>query len=364
MKNKKNNNFIKKFKTNKKTNSILNINNSVLKVITFFTAVFLIISSYAWFSTSLNVQIKFFDLVVSSDSGLFISIDGINFSEAVEVSVDSIIRELGAVYPNHTNQWSIGGMWPVSTNGIRNSNSDKFDVFVGEIKRPKGRVQPGEIRYLNSSRFIEDRPSTANVYVAFDIFLKNVSGSPYPDNLYFNEDTYIDFDGEVEDETKDSMSGIMNSLRMGMVKIGSVSSTAEVPTIQNIRCNNNCEMVIYEPNKTNHSQVSIDNAAELGITLVDGVNIPTYGVINQGTKLDHLSGHAGIPLNTNNFALQRTITMDDFYTPIFSIPNGITKLRVYVWIEGQDIDSLETHSVGAPIFISIGLEKDLAGYDE
>lgn len=355
---------LKKSSVTTKAKTGIKINGTLLKVITFLTAIFLIISSYAWFSTSLNVQIKFFDLVVSSDSGLFISIDGVNFSESIEVSVDSVIRDLVRLYPNHTNQWSVGGMWPVSSNGIRNSNSDRFDIFIGEIKRPKGRIQEGEIRYLNTNRYVEDRASLSNVYVAFDIFLKNVSGSPYSDNLYFNDDTYIDFDGEVSDETKESMSGIMNSLRMGLIKIGSVSLNADVNTIQNIRCNNNCEMTIFEPNKTSHSELSIENASDLGINLVDGVYTPTYAVINPGTRLEHMNGHAGIPLNTNNFALQRTISEADFNSPIFSIPNGITKLRVYVWIEGQDVDSLETHSVGAPIFIAIGLEKDLAGYEE
>ncbi len=359
-----NNSKKNKHKSNKKIINRIQANNSMLKVITFLTAVFLLISSYAWFSTSLNVQIKFFDLVVSSDSGLFISIDGVNFSEAIEVSVDNIVQDLGRLYPNHVNQWALGGMWPVSSNGIRNSNADKFDIFVGEIRRPKGRLKETEVSHLNTSRFIEERPSAANIFVAFDIFLKNVSGSPYPDNLYFNDDTEIDFDGEIDDETKESMSGIMNSLRMGIVKIDSVSLEADVRTIQNIRCNNNCESVIFEPNRVTHSETSIENAEEMGITLINGVYVPTYAVFNGGAKLEHMSGHGGIPLNTNHFTLQRTISEDDFHRPIFTIPNGITKLRVYVWIEGQDVDSLETHSVGAPIFIALGLEKDLAGYEE
>ncbi len=342
----------------------LKINTTLLKVLMFLTAIFLIISSYAWFSTSLNVRIKFFDLVVSTDTGLFISLDGVNFSENIEVSVDSIIRDLRAVYPNHTNQWAVGGLWPVSSLGIRNSNSDRFDMFIGEIYRPIGREKDDEIKYLNTNRYNEIGPSASNVYVAFDIFLKNVSGSPYNDNLYFTDDTYIDFDGEVHEETQEKMSGIMNSLRMGIVKIGSVSLNAEVNTIQNIRCNNNCQAIIYEPNKTRHSDISIENAAKLGIDLVDGVYSPTYAVINPGKKLEHFSGHGGRPLDTDHFALQRTIAFEEFDNPIFDIPNGITKLRVYVWIEGQDIDSLETHSIGAPIFIAIGLEKDLAGYEE
>ena len=53
----------------------------------------------------------------------------------------------------------------------------------------------------------------------------------------------------------------------------------------------------------------------------------------------------------------------NFSNPIFQIPNGITKARVYVWIEGQDIDALEVHSEGAPVALNLDLEKDLAGYE-
>ena len=37
--------------------------------------------------------------------------------------------------------------------------------------------------------------------------------------------------------------------------------------------------------------------------------------------------------------------------------------HVYLWIEGQDIDALEVHSEGAPIYLNLDLEKDLAGYE-
>ena len=68
-----------------------------------------------------------------------------------------------------------------------------------------------------------------------------------------------------------------------------------------------------------------------------------------------------MPLDTEHFALQSSIT--SFTNPIFEIPNGVTKMRVYVWIEGQDVDSLETSSKGAAISIALNLIKDLAGYN-
>ena len=68
-------------------------------------------------------------------------------------------------------------------------------------------------------------------------------------------------------------------------------------------------------------------------------------------------------LDTEHFALQNTIFESDFSRPIFQIPNGITKARVYIWIEGQDVDALEVHSEGAPVALNLDLEKDLAGYE-
>lgn len=360
-------------KNNKKGRNIgkkNKINSKLLMIIAFFTGVLLIISSYAWLSASLDVKIKFFDLVVSSDNGLFISLDGVDYSDSVEISVNSVITDLKSTYSNHTNQWATGGLWPVSSNGIRNSNSNKFAIYVGEVSHYKGRNKSSK-KFLNTKLITEDKSNASNVYIAFDLFLKNVSGSPNSDNLYLDEDTFIDFDEErfldyddaTPDEVMNSLSGVMNSMRFGFVKIDSVSSKTNINTIQNLTCNNRCEMVIYEPNNNLHSDVSISRAKEYGINLVDGKYTPTYAVVNEGEYLEHTNGQdgSGIELDAAHFALQHTITAFD--KPIFTIPNGVTKLRAYVWIEGQDIDSLETNSKGAAVYIAINFEKDLAGYE-
>lgn len=337
------------------------INLKLLLPVIFVTTVLLISASFAWFSVSLDVKVKFLDLVVSSDSGLFISLDAVNYSDSVEISIDSVIRDLKALYPNHTNQWAAGGLWPVSSNGIRNSNMDKFDIYVGEVGRYKEKNIRGK-RFLGTMLAREDRANAANVYIAFDLFLKNVSGSPYSDNLYL-EDTYIEYEEGTPDDVMEDMDGIINSMRFGFIKIGSTSSKTPPKIVQNLTCNNKCDGIIYEPNSISHSNGSIIAAAEHGITLVDETYSPTYAIINEGEFLNHVNGHegTGIELDTDHFKLQKTIT--DFENPIYSIPNGVTKIRTYIWIEGQDVDSLETNSKGSAIYISIGFVKDLAGYE-
>lgn len=356
------NNKARKKRRKKKKNGTLieKINSKQTLIVAFFSGVLLIVSTYAWLSQSLNVQVKFFDLSVATDNGLFISLDGIEYSDSVQISLDSVINDLKATYPNHTNQWATGGLWPVSSNGIRNADRDKFDVFLGEMSRLRNKKT--NRRFLNTRIINEDEPSPLNAYIGFDIFLKNVSGSPKSDNLYLDE-TSIDFSEGTEEEVMTSMTNIMNSMRFGIVRIGSVPSKTDVKTIQNLKCNNNCDVVIYEPRSTFHSVDSIDKLKEYGINITDGIYSPTYGVINEGNYLEHMNGQegSGLPLDTEHFALQHAIT--SFERPIFQVPNGVTKLRVYVWIEGQDVDSLETYSKGAAIDIAINFSKDLAGYE-
>ena len=45
------------------------------------------------------------------------------------------------------------------------------------------------------------------------------------------------------------------------------------------------------------------------------------------------------------------------------MPNAVTKARVYIWLEGQDLDSLESYSKGTDLDVIINFVKDLAGYN-
>ena len=51
------------------------------------------------------------------------------------------------------------------------------------------------------------------------------------------------------------------------------------------------------------------------------------------------------------------------YKQVFNLKAGVTKIRVYMWIEGQDVDSLETVSSGLNLAVVINFFKDIAGYE-
>ena len=104
-------------------------NFNLMLLLTFFIGVLLIFSAYAWFYAALDVQVKFVNLVVSKKNGLFISLDGIDFGSTVQISEDTLIQNLKNTYPNNTSQWAKGGLYPISTKGLENSNSSILDFY-------------------------------------------------------------------------------------------------------------------------------------------------------------------------------------------------------------------------------------------
>lgn len=351
----------RKNKKKKSTNKSININKiekiqkknfNLMLLVTFFLGVLLIFSAYAWFNASLDVKVKFINLTVSKKSGLYISLDGIDFSSSVQISKKVLLDELSNRYPKHTSQWANGGLYPVSSKGIPNSNTDIFEIYFASNFEVDYETNKS---YLTTKKSIETVASDKKNYIAFDIFLKNITGSPVSDNLYIDEGTNIIVDSE---ETPQIL-GLINSSRFGFVKVGSVSRNSTVTEIQNIECNNNCEMVIYEPNSTRHTDLSIQRAKKYNVNLVNGEYYPTLAITGEMNFFeinDTIKGKV-----SENFELQNTQV--DINKPIFEIPDGVTKLRVYVWIEGQDIDSLATRSEGADVSVVINLIKDTAGYD-
>jgi len=337
-------------------NRIFTQRNVTIFVI-FMIGVLLIFSSYAWFSTSLNVKIKEFNMIVSRNSGLSISFDGINFDTAIEISRDTLINDLTKTYPNHVNQWAAVGLTPVSSNGISDNNSYFFDIFSSSGVRYKNKQKTHG--FINTMKVVDTKPRSFNYYIAFDIFFKNETGSPIADNLYFDEGTTA----YMTSDSGDEMQGLVNSLRIGIVKVGTAPLDADPKTIQNLQCNHDCKSIIFEPNSTAHTMLSRERAAKYNLDLKDEEEFPTFAMIKAGGPIyveDNISGSSKLDLNY--FALQNTIKERDFDNPLFTVPDGITKARVYLWIEGQDIDSLETDSTGADIYVDINFIKDTNGY--
>ena len=168
-------------------------NFNLLLFVTFLSGVILITATYAWFYASLNVRVNFFNIKVTDEKGLFISLDGINFGSTVEIDKDYLINGLSDVYPNNTSQWARFGLFPVSTIGIKSPMNDRFTMYqitktTQILDNISKRVQ------VDVGEMTEEGVNNENSFIAFDIFLKNASGAPYPDNLYLDEGTSVVYD--------------------------------------------------------------------------------------------------------------------------------------------------------------------------
>jgi len=258
-------------------------------------------------------------------------------------------------------------------------------------------------------------------YVAFDLFVRNFSGREYyATNDILNEEAiYLTDDSEVKVSETGGVSdaGIENSVRVAFAQIGRVNgNTTNQSVITGITCDTDATVTgicrtaqIWEPNDTEHVDAAIsyyntsckerdnDNAvADSDIatagsgaytsngcaTIEDGVAYHTYAVnsvidytnrvdVYDGADFNGYTKTTKAPAQGNNAAIAGPLEAYDYFTDTEKVlngmarpqlislaPNSITKLRIYVWIEGQDIDNYDFASIGKQITVNFGFTKE------
>ena len=135
--------------------------------------------------------------------------------------------------------------------------------------------------------------------------------------------------------------------------LGNTSTGDTLSNIQALNDTASATSYIWEPNYDVHTSAAINNAKNVyNITTTKGPN---------ATKLDYNGIKAAITtpvaLNSNNaesFSQVTTIptkkAMTD--TAILNLKAGITKVRIYMWVEGQDVDC-ENSASGSDIQYNI-----------
>ena len=153
--------------------------------------------------------------------------------------------------------------------------------------------------------------------------------------------------------------GIENATRFAFVVEGSTQST-DLNTIQNLKTNSNNNVYIWEPNYDSHTESGILNAK----------NVYNLDITNNYQELPYEGIKSEIPKNLKvaidkankaNYPNYFDTVKVSYYTKtnftnnveMFSINQGITKLRIYMWLEGQDVDCENDASIGS---ISLNLQ--------
>ena len=378
----------------------------MLAVLFAIMAVIFSVSTYAWFIGTRTVHVSPFDVKIAAVDQLSLSLNGIDWSDTVAINETNFADPLGdSSYTTNTNWWSGDGLIPMSSIGEMDDTASRMVLF----EKASLTATPGGYR-LMASKIENSNPALPEKkgYIAFDLFVKNLSGSQYIENLdeLDEEAIYLAVNSEAKVATSGvENTGIENSVRVAFAQIGRVEGTAgatEKAIIQGITCTDDTTdpdfpvtgicaekpATIWEPNDRNHvggainwyntscqkriastitDPDSFDGSGTCG-TLVDGLHYPTYAVnapISSAAEVDVYDGGEYNSYTSSTLTSVGTFTDSDKLLrgmerpPLMTLaPNSITKVRVYIWIEGQDIDNYDFAAIGKMVTINFGFAKE------
>ncbi|MDD2181442.1 MAG: DUF5011 domain-containing protein [Bacilli bacterium] len=373
-------------KINKKR--IKRIRNLIVSSV--FMAMFFSITTYAWFIGMRTVNISTFDVQIASTESLLLSLNGTGWDTTVTIAED-ILDQVS--YSGHTNSWGGAGLIPLSTAGAINSEASRLTMFE------KGSLTPTSGGYrLLASPIDNTGPNEADGYVVFDLFVKNMTGGQYiyELNKLDEEAVFLDIDSFVDVASGGvAGTGIENSVRVAFAEIGRVhAQTASVDDITGITCASNSVVTgicrdakIWEPNDSKHEDSVItwfgktckkrngadvynsDSFGEPCTPLVADKYYPTYVVKEPIKSSDHVDVYDAPEYNTytGTTKLINVKTFTDEHKDLAGnerkefitlAANSVTKLRVYIYIEGQDVDNYDFASIGRKISVKFGFTKE------
>lgn len=297
-----------------------------------FSFLLFVATSYAWFTSNRVVSIDALDVHVQADGGLEVSTDAVNWKQVVTVQDIMNARDN---YGRSVNQIP-AQFYPVSTGGTVDG-AGKLELFRGDATNTDSTdfVLMTE-KSEETESFGED--SEGN-FIAFDLFFRTTA----PKELYVSNNSSVTYLGE---ESK----GIENATRIAFLNEGTSADNASLA--QGLTGARNA--FIWEPNYDTHTQYGVQNAQNVyGITTsqVGGAVLPYDGVIAEiGSANNVLIQNANSATYPSLF---RRVNVDSS-TPksgmnnfkIFDLEPSITKVRIYMWLEGQDVDCEDNASYG------------------
>ncbi len=279
--------------------------------------------TYAWFSSNMKLTIEAMDINIDTMSGIQVSADGIKWTN--DLTKDDIINAY-KTYPSATNQLpeTLAGC---STDG--SASGKTMNMFYGDT-----RLHGNEGYFLTATKQTEincvgDEQCQGKHYIAFDIF------------ILLNQDTNLVVTGESFINNKsDAVQGGENSVRIGFVNLGTTTDTVNGAGAQSL--GNATGSVIWEPNYDTHTEHGVENAQKIyGITTsqTGGQRLPYKGINSEITG-------KGVNISATDSSPYFTTVNPQISTPkgfntdqeLASFSRGITKLRIYFWLEGQDVD--------------------------
>lgn len=259
--------------------------------------------SYAWFTMGNSASVGTIDVNVKAADGIQISADAQNWKSVLPIT------ELKGVA---TNQFPTNEILPMSS--------------VGQYTDGKQLMYKGTVGSDGKTLVTEAQAEGASEknFIAFDIYVK----------LDNEKEFYLSQGSSVVGVTNSQ--GIEESVRVSFAYLGTADTAAGAVALAPSSVN----PFIWEPNHKNHSHVEsgVDNG-----TAVESY----YGVKKaNSTGFDMTS-----TTDAENLAEVEPVQIDygtDGKTTtdvkLFDLEAGYSKIRVYIWVEGQDADCINDAS--------------------
>lgn len=335
---------------NKKSKRKNDLRSSIILLL--LLLLLLLTSTYAWFTANQTVTISTLDVHIEAQNGLQISTDATTWK-----SVISNTDITTGAYSGNTNQVP-SSMEPVSTVGEIDANGNMI-MYYGTVAAD----EDDEGKYKLTATKETDVAGTTGKYIAFDIFLR------------VDKDTQLKLTTGSNVVMKEGSSdkGIKQASRVAFCLQGTQPVGTALGTITGMKNAVSFEegegtstVYIWEPNSNLHTDAAVAHARDnYGLTTTsDGAaaEVPYYGIKQEiGTGIPLINTNNGT--DTTNFSLITPSYITDADTDgnlsaeenIFTLSAGITKARVYMWIEGQDVDCENTAS-GTDISFNLQLQ--------
>jgi hypothetical protein len=292
------------------------------------SALALTTATYAWFTNGLTGSVENFTLTAEDASGIELSADAENWYSALPWSeITSLSSNL---YPGKTTKIS-----PVSSTGATGND--------GKLQFYKVEVNP-ESNLVTASLLTTEANTNC---IKFDLYVKNQNTSDITFNLDLESATAT-ADGSVT-ETANAVR--VAFIDRGFVKIGSTNDIASVKTKNETKIVN-----IWEPNATSHTNATYSGQQ----VTTNAINAP----IDSSKKGEQVMLSNNIVTDANFIAEQKTTYSTNGLLSLTKdkiSANTITKLTVYVWRDGQDVDCTNQAALGKVIFnLKFKAEKQTA----
>ena len=270
------------------------------------SAIVLTSSTFAWFSMAKRVEVESMELNITSPDGVQLSGNANAFTTMLTLAdLKGETTARWAAYEGNENNFP-ELLAPSSSDMYVARSLPKF--FSGSID---------DTGKINASLVSND---TGSGYVAFDIFVKVGQDQ----KVYWNETTV----------TCDDNPDVVSAMRVALVNCGTVPAKAEAAAILGVTPANATDnrVVMYEPSSTNHSDAS---------GYADGVTAPDKYVFAPFSNRTP-TGNGNNIMQEGQYVRDalgsRATDANKGTTAYFNAVTGINRVRVYLWMEGNDVD--------------------------